>query len=166
MSNLKFLKYILMVFAITSIFYACKSKDVSDSRNIQLLTDSTAYRNNMMSDTATGTSAVEGEKKTNVTRTRTSTTHNTSGSSKNNSTSSSNGSNTSSSGNTSTSSSTQKKGWSKGAQGAVIGGAAGAVGGAIISKNKGTGAAIGAVVGAAGGYIIGHEKDKKDGRIK
>jgi hypothetical protein len=40
------------------------------------------------------------------------------------------------------------------------------VGGAIISKHKGTGAAIGAAVGAAGGYIIGHEKDKKDGRVK
>jgi len=61
---------------------------------------------------------------------------------------------------------TQKKGWSKAAQGAVIGGATGAVGGAIISKHKGTGAAIGAAVGAAGGYIIGHEKDKKDGRVK
>lgn len=171
MTNSRFLKYVLLLFTVVSVFYACKSKDNSDARNIQLLTDSTAYKNNMRSDTASGAGVVKGERTTNVVHTHSSTTHhssgNTSSNSHNTSASSSNGTNTSSGSNTSNSStSSQKKGWSKGAQGAVIGGAAGAVGGAIISKHKGTGAAIGAVVGATGGYIIGHNKDKKDGRIK
>lgn len=173
----KFFKYVLLLFTISSVFYACKSNAGNETRNIQLLSDSTTYRNNIKSDTATGVSPV---KKASVTTIHKSTgNHNSSNNNStvhtngngnttnNNSASTANNSNSGSNEKTSTTStSSQKKGWSKGAQGAVIGGATGAVGGAIISKKKGTGAAIGAVVGAAGGYIIGHEKDKKDGRIK
>jgi hypothetical protein len=59
----------------------------------------------------------------------------------------------------------KKKGWSKAAQGAAIGGVTGAIGGVILSKKKGLGAVVGGVVGAAGGYIIGKGMDKKDNRF-
>lgn len=171
MMSVNFFKYVLLLFTISSVFYACKSNAGNETRNIQLLSDSTTYRNNIKSDTATGVSPV---KKASVTTIHKSTgnhnstvhTNGNGNTSNNNSASTSNNSNSGSNEKTSTTTtSSQKKGWSKGAQGAVIGGATGAVGGAIISKKKGTGAAIGAVVGAAGGYIIGHEKDKKDGRV-
>ena len=60
----------------------------------------------------------------------------------------------------------QKKGWSKAAKGAVIGGGAGAIAGAVISKKPVKGAVIGGVIGAGAGYIIGRSKDKKDGRVR
>lgn len=60
----------------------------------------------------------------------------------------------------------QKKGWSKAAKGAVIGGGAGAIAGAVISKKRVKGAVIGGVIGAGAGYIIGRSKDKKDGRVR
>lgn len=136
------------------VFAACKSKNDANTRNIQLLSDSSAYNNNSTTDSiknsaeaGNGYSYHPKESTTNQNVSE--------------KTQSSSGTGTSSN---STTQSTRKKGWSKAAQGAVIGGAAGAVGGAIISKHKGTGAAIGAAVGAAGGYIIGRDKDKKDGR--
>lgn len=57
----------------------------------------------------------------------------------------------------------KKKGWSNAAKGAAIGAGAGAIGGAIIAKKKGLGAIVGGVVGAAGGYIIGKDIDKRKG---
>ncbi len=157
---LKSIKNLLLVSLISFGIAACNSKK-SDSRDIQLLSDSSAYHNNMSTDSAKLSGASSGSHQ-----------HGNSGNSASssnkgsNASSSNSGSNSSSGTSTSATHGTDKKGWSKAAQGAVIGGATGAVGGAIISKKKGTGAAIGAAVGAAGGYIIGREKDKKDGRVK
>ena len=161
------IKAFIFPFLLLMLFAACKSNKKTETRDIQLLSDSTAYNNNTLTDSSR-TSNVDAvpagtvhHKTVSPSRSNTSaaTTHSESKSSTVNS------GNTSGS-STSSSQGTQKKGWSKAAQGAVIGGAAGAVGGAIISKHKGTGAAIGAAVGAAGGYIIGRNKDKKDGRVK
>ncbi len=156
-------------------FAACNSNKKTDTRDIQLLSDSTAYHNSVSSDSAKlknentvpaatihHNASASHTSSSSGTETKSSTSSNSRTVSK--SGTSSNSGTATNSGSSSTQSS-KKKGWSKGAQGAVIGGATGAVGGAIISKHKGTGAAIGAAVGAAGGYIIGHEKDKKDGRI-
>ena len=159
------IKTIIFPLMLLMFFVACKSNKKTETRDIQLLSDSTAYNNNTLSDSSrtSNADAVPGatvhHKTVSPSGSNATTTHSGSKSS------------TISSGNTSSSSTsssegTHKKGWSKAAQGAVIGGAAGAVGGAIISKHKGTGAAIGAAVGAAGGYIIGRNKDKKDGRVK
>jgi hypothetical protein len=172
----RFIKKAFLPVLFLVAFSACNSNKKADTRNIQLLTDSTAYRNSVSSDSArmknentipattihhkaseTHTSS-NSEKESKSPTSSTSGTVSKSGSSSTSGTASNSGS--------STNQGSQKKGWSKGAQGAVIGGATGAVGGAIISKHKGTGAAIGAAVGAAGGYIIGHEKDKKDGRVQ
>jgi hypothetical protein len=178
LSVMKFrlIKKVFLPILFVTAFAACNSNKRTDTRDIQLLTDSTAYHNNVSSDSA----KIRNENPVpaaNIHHNE-SASHTSSNSEKvsKSSTSSNKGtvskSGTSSASGTATNSGssstqgTQKKGWSKGAQGAVIGGATGAVGGAIISKHKGTGAAIGAAVGAAGGYIIGHEKDKKDGRIK
>ncbi|MEO9023013.1 MAG: glycine zipper domain-containing protein [Ginsengibacter sp.] len=161
---IKTFKNLLMVLLVSGSFIACNnSNGKSDSRNIQLLSDSSAYHNSTLTDSASMKNNAGAIHTGNKTFTRNGNSQASeasvnSGGTTGNSTSSSNGS--------SATTSSKKKGWSKGAQGAVIGGAAGAVGGAIISKKKGTGAVIGGVVGAAGGYIIGHEKDKKDGRIK
>ena len=136
-----------LIMIVIASFMSC-SNNHSDSRNIELLTDSSAYQNNSSTDSAK-LKAGHGNKSEQVnTSSRPSDAE-----SKNESSASSQGTE-------------KKEGWSKAAQGAVIGGATGAVGGAIISKKKGTGAAVGAAVGAAGGYIIGREKDKKDGRVK
>lgn len=164
------IKIILPLF-ILILFVACKSKENTQRRDIQLLTDSTTYNNNASTDssrmseenTVPASKIDENKSTTHQSTTERSTTRT---SSAPRTSTSSSGAGTASSSGTSTSQGTKKKGWSKAAQGAVIGGAAGAVGGAIISKHKGTGAAIGAAVGAAGGYIIGRNKDKKDGRVK
>jgi hypothetical protein len=143
---------------ISISFMACNNKQ-SDSRNIQLLTDSTAYQNNSSTDSA--------KQKNSEANKRTPARHNGSGTTESKSANNnSSGTESVSKSSSSTQGTEKKEGWSKAAQGAVIGGATGAVGGAIISKKKGTGAAVGAAVGAAGGYIIGREKDKKDGRTK
>lgn len=172
MTHLKSIKPILFFISILMAFAACKSNEKSETRDIQLLTDSSVYHNSPSSDTSrmTETSVTPPKGKVQNNHVNPSGTHH-SGSTSTNSGNTSTGNSgssgtTSNSGTTTTSSAPKKKGWSKAAQGAVIGGAAGAVGGAIISKKKGTGAAIGAVVGAAGGYIIGRGKDKKDGRVK
>ncbi|MEO9003943.1 MAG: YMGG-like glycine zipper-containing protein [Ginsengibacter sp.] len=159
------MKIILFAFALLTAFTACNSKK-SETRDIQLLADSTANNNNMNSDTSNMTQALKTPATAPVTgapgrvvpQKTTS-----SGTGSNTSTSSNSGS-----GNTSTQTTqttTRKKGWSSAAKGAVIGGGAGAIGGAIISKKKPVqGAVIGGVVGAAGGYIIGKDIDKKNGR--
>jgi outer membrane lipoprotein SlyB len=160
------IKPIIFPLMLLMLFVACKSNKKTETRDIQLLSDSTAYNNNTLTDSSrTGNvdavPAASVHHKT-VSPSRSNTSATTRSGSKSSTVSSGNTSSSS----TSSSQGTQKKGWSKAAQGAVIGGAAGAVGGAIISKHKGTGAAIGAAVGAAGGYIIGRNKDKKDGRVK
>jgi hypothetical protein len=146
--------FISIILIISTIFLACNHKK-SGSRDIQLLTDSSAYNNSSSTDSS----------RINVHRNHPGTT---SGDKENSGNAASGSAGTAADNGTSSASpqSSPKKGWSKAAQGAVIGGTAGAVGGAIISKKKGTGAAIGAVAGAAGGYIIGRAKDKKDGRVK
>lgn len=142
-----------LISMLVATFMACNNRR-SDSRDIQLLTDSSAYQNNSSSDSAklNTSKATKSEPVQN-------------NSSKVSGVQQNNADDVSK--NESSNQTTEKKeGWSKAAQGAVIGGATGAVGGAIISKKKGAGAAVGAAVGAAGGYIIGREKDKKDGRVK
>ena len=166
MTHLKWIKNIFAILVILIVFASCKNNDKTETRDIQLLTDSTAYRNNMLSDTSTVTkSNVTPDKDKNKTTHKSSTQRHESPETVSSGNNTSNSGTTSSSG-TTTTQGTEKKGWSKAAQGAVIGGAVGAVGGAIISKKKGTGAIIGAATGAAGGYIIGRSKDKKDGRVK
>ena len=167
-------KLSILFIAFTLILGACRSNDQSETRDIQLLTDSTAYHNNSKSDTSTAearallkASSSDVNHKSSAERDNNHSSANTSTSGSSTSGNNSAGAGNSNSGNSSsTQQSTHKKGWSKAAQGAVIGGVGGAIGGAIISKKKGTGAAIGGAVGAAGGYIIGRDKDKKDGRVK
>ena len=148
-------------------FAACKSNKNSQTRDIQLLSDTAAYNNSTITDSSNLKEAntLPAVSENHVTH-KTSNSPRSSGNKTSTATSQTGSSSSTSNSGTSTSTtkSTKKKGWSKAAQGAVIGGAAGAVGGAIISKHKGTGAAIGAAVGAAGGYIIGRNKDKKEGR--
>ena len=160
------MKIILFAFALVTAFTACNSKK-SETRDIQLLADSSAYNNNMYSDTSNMTQALTTPATVPVTRTPRSV-------APRRTTSSNTGSNTptssnSGSGNTSTQTTqttTRKKGWSSAAKGAVIGGGAGAIGGAIISRKKPVqGAIIGGVVGAAGGYIIGKDMDKRNNRL-
>ena len=136
-----------LIMIVIASFMSC-SNNHSDSRNIELLTDSSAYQNNSSTDSAR-LKAGDATKSEQV-----------------NTSSQPSDAESKNEYSASQQSAEKKEGWSKAAQGAVIGGATGAVGGAIISKKKGTGAAVGAAVGAAGGYIIGREKDKKDGRVK
>lgn len=174
------MKKILTIFALASIFAACKNQSSLDkTKDVVLLSDTLgAYKSNYSTDTssmiqtnvvnngtsatgvvgATGNNTTTASPKAKVPSKGTGTRAKTN--STGNGTSGSNGN----SGTTATN--TKKKGWSKAAKGAVIGGVGGAVAGAVISKNKGKGAIIGGVVGAAGGYIIGRDKDKKDGRVK
>ena len=159
---------ILLLTLIIS-FGACKNKSTTETRDIQLLADTSAYRNNLYSDTAAlvGQEEINTSKTTPITKSNTvkhSSSSNRSGTSGSSSTTTTT-SNNNNSGTTNSTTTTQKRGWSKAAKGAVIGGAAGAVGGAIISKKVG-GAAVGAAVGAAGGYIIGRDQDKQDGRVR
>lgn len=188
MKNLLFIIFILISFS------ACKTNSDNESsqeRNIQLLTDSTAYHNDLLSDTSTTVNSekieenVPGKAKSPTASSKqknsvapvtlpTTTVPDTkpapapvassNDSALNNSGTANTGTIDKSDAPASTSvpKAEDKKGWNKATQGAVIGGAAGAVGGAIISKKKGVGAVVGGVVGAAGGYIIGNKKDKKD----
>ena len=162
------MKIILFAFALLTAFTACNSKK-SETRDIQLLADSSANNNNMYSDTSNMKHVLTTPATVPVTRTPGSAAPRkttSSGSSTNTSTSSNSGSgNTNTQTTQTTQTTTRKKGWSSAAKGAVIGGGAGAIGGAIISKKKPVqGAVIGGVVGAAGGYIIGKDIDKKNGR--
>ncbi|MEO9004147.1 MAG: glycine zipper domain-containing protein [Ginsengibacter sp.] len=188
MKNLLFSLFILIGFS------ACNNnsdKLNSQERNIQLLTDSTVYHNDLLSDTSTSInsekiedkaagkskSAIVSSKQKNIvvpvtlpatTVPNTNPTPAPVATSKDSALNNSGTANTGtidksdSPASTSTPKTEEKKGWNKATQGAVIGGAAGAVGGAIISKKKGVGAVVGGIVGAAGGYIIGNKKDKKD----
>ena len=157
------MKNLLIAAIVLVTVTACNNK--SDTRDIQLLTDSTAYLNNMYGDTSVSLQAEPLEQpvappiKSVTTSSRTSNPTKPS-TSRNTSSTGSSGSQTSQ-----TSQTTEKKGWSSAAKGAVIGAGAGAVGGAIISKKKPVkGAVIGAAAGAAGGYIIGKDIDKRNGR--
>ena len=175
MTQLRNIKYVFLIFTILISFAACRSNDKPETRNIQLLTDSSAYHNNASSDTnrMTQTRVIppvgnvqNNHVNPNGTQHKGNQGNAGTASTSGNSGSSSNSGTVSNSGSGSTQATHKKKGWSKAAQGAAIGGVGGAVAGAIISKKKGTGAVVGGVVGAAGGYIIGREKDKKDGRVK
>ncbi len=158
------MKNIIIAIALVTGFAACNSKN-QETRDIQLMTDSSAYNNDMYSDTSAGKEIVEtpalpaSSAKSVAPRAHTSSNG---GSSTNSSgAASANSANTQ----TTTQTTTKKKGWSSAAKGAVIGAGAGAIGGAVISKKKPVkGAVIGGVVGAAGGYIIGKDIDKKKGR--
>ena len=189
---------ILSIFIITIItgLAACNNNPNSDTsnRDIQLLSDSTLYPNNVFSDTpvTVKTEAIPvkvAEKPQVVTRTRKNIAAKSTVSApvytkpasvppvvitppivapSENTTVGNNTQtgNDSSRGTVATIPQEQKKkGWSKAAQGAAIGGVTGAVGGAILSKKKGLGAVVGGIVGAAGGYIIGKNMDKKDNRF-
>lgn len=162
MMIIKKLSAFCLIAGVSMSFIACNSNNKhSDSRDIQLLVDTTAYHNNYSTDSAR-TKKDEAEKAGNVHQSSSKGIESKSGSNSSNNI----GSASKSKSSASAQGAEKKDGWSKAAQGAVIGGATGAVGGAIISKKKGAGAAVGAAVGAAGGYIIGREKDKKDGRVK
>jgi hypothetical protein len=161
MNRLNIFKTSILFFTLIILFAACKSKSTTETRDIQLLTDTSAYMNHPYADTAVTVNpelvpATKGSVKHSAPHNSgSSTTSTTTTTTKNNNT-----------GNTSSSTTgNQQKGMSKAAKGAIIGGAAGAVGGAVITKKVG-GAAVGAAVGAASGYIIGRDQDKQDGRVK
>ena len=185
---------LLSIFIITG-FAACKSDPKLDTgnRDIQFLTDSTAYRNNVFSDTAATVKAeavrakisesprVIVRTKKNIPQKSTAiapvytepksvapvATNPVTTTPESTTVGNQSGTGNSNTGTVATTPQVEKKkGWSKAAQGAAIGGVTGAVGGAIISKKKGLGAVVGGVVGAAGGYIIGKGMDKKDNRFK
>jgi hypothetical protein len=185
---------LLSIFIITGMA-ACQTSPSPDenARNIQLLTDTTAYRNNVFSDTAVTAKAeitpakisekrrviiMRTEKAVPAKSTVTAPVYTQPASVPASSTgpiatTPAPGNNKADAGSASSGNGTvasvpevaKKKGWSKAAQGAAIGGVGGAIGGAIISKKKGLGAIVGGVVGAAGGYIIGKNMDKKDNRL-
>ena len=156
------MKNIIIAILFITVFGACNSKKNS-SREIQLLNDSTAYKNDMYSDTGNDMEIVatpvsqSRTPRSVIPKTRTS-------SHSGNASSSSNVGSGNAAHTTTTTQNTRKKGWSSAAKGAVIGGGVGAIGGAIISKKPVKGAIIGGVVGAAGGYIIGKDIDKRKGR--
>lgn len=153
------MKNIIIVIASIITFTACNSKK-TETRDIQLMTDSSAYNNDMYSDTSSTVEVVA----TPVTQSRTPKSVVPKSNTKSN-TSNAGSANSTTTQTTTTQTTTKKKGWSSAAKGAVIGAGAGAVGGAIISKKQPVkGAVIGGVVGAAGGYIIGKDIDKKKGR--
>ena len=52
MYHLKSLKSSLLIFSVILLFAACKNKNTTETRDIQLLTDSSAYMNSSNSDTA------------------------------------------------------------------------------------------------------------------
>ncbi len=157
------MKNIVLAIALVAGFTACNSKK-TETRDIQLLSDSSAYNNSMYSDTSNDMEIVatppsqSGKPKSVIPKTHTSA----------NSGNTANSTNAGTSATTSTQTTSQtekKKGWSSAAKGAVIGAGAGAIGGAIIGKKKPVkGAVVGGVVGAAGGYIIGKDIDKRKGR--
>ncbi len=157
------MKNIIIVIAMATVFAACNNKK-TETRDIQLMSDSGAYNNDMYSDTSSSMEIVANP--VSKSRTPRSVVPKTRATSNSNSTNSSNASaaNTTTT-QTTAETTTKKKGWSSAAKGAVIGAGAGAIGGAIIGKKKPVkGAVIGGVVGAAGGYIIGKDIDKKKGR--
>lgn len=186
------MKNLLFILSILIVFSACNTNSNSagnQERNIQLLTDSTAYHNNLSSDTSTtmnsekvvgeapdktkSSKASSKQKNTTAPVTVPATASETNPTPAPVTTSKDSVIDNSGTANTGTIDKSdapsasvpkteEKKGWNKATQGAVIGGAAGAVGGAIISKKKGVGAVVGGIVGAAGGYIIGNKKDKKE----
>lgn len=168
-TKLKKMKSILVVlFAFTLIFMACKSKNETN-KDIVGIDSAAYYKNNMLADTAKSEALAPGTTKKVVETRNPDGTITTVTTTSNNKTTSATKTGTTSprtvaSSGTGTTTTTAKKGWSSRAKGAVIGGVGGAVVGAAVSKKKGKGAVIGGVVGAAGGYIIGNEKDKKDGR--
>ena len=185
-------KLILSIFIVTG-FAACKSdlKQDTSTRDIQFLTDTTAYQNNVFSDTAvtekpeTVRAKVSEEPRVIIIREKNIPARSTTkapvysepaavppvatapiDAPENTTAGTDKGTGDADSGAVSaTPEVAKKKGWSKAAQGAAIGGVTGAVGGAILSKKKGLGAVVGGVVGAAGGYIIGKGMDKKDNRF-
>jgi hypothetical protein len=169
--KLKLMKKILLSLAVAGLFTACKNKTEETNRNMVPLTES--YKNNMLSDTAKNTQALNHPKDSIVTTTTvtvTKTPVNEATAVKNKKTaapvaSKSSNATLPSTASVPASTVSKKKGWSKAAKGTAIGAGAGAVTGAIIGKNV-KGAVIGGAVGAAGGYIIGRAQDKKDGRVK
>ena len=187
------MKRILMVFAVSTIFVACKSKTnngLSTDKNMVLTDTALLNRSGLFSDTARGASAlavpnVNGTTTTSSTTT-TVTTTTTTGAKKiepvksaavkkstntartHTTARSSTGSTSNSGGNTTADAPVQvqrDKGWSDAAKGTAIGAGSGAVLGAVLSKDKVKGAVIGGVIGGAGGYTIGRDRDRKSGRV-
>jgi hypothetical protein len=160
------MKNLLLALFVITAFAACKSNsDQNDqTRNIQLLSDSTTYNNNVFSDTNKVVKAEEipakiSEKPRTIVKVKSP--------AKTTVDNPSSGTNSAETASTGTETKVQKKkGLNKASQGAIIGGVTGAVGGAIISKKKGMGAVVGGIVGAAGGYIIGKKMDKKDNKFE
>lgn len=186
------MKNLLLLLWIITGLAACKSQSedsAMQNRNIQLLTDSTAYTNNVYSDT-NNTADIEripvkispksikrtpivsksGSKDKSAPLAGQTTSASpemvppvaTRDSANQKTETTGSGTTASTGGPAAQPAAQKKKGWNKATQGAVIGGVAGAVGGAIISKKKGVGAIVGGIVGAAGGYIIGNKMDKKN----
>ena len=166
------MKKLFFVFAIASLFAACKSKSTTEletNKSLLLLSDSLRMNNSYLTDTGAVSAAVMNNGNVNGSAANTTVSRRTTGTTRTNAPSRSYGntrSTSSRSGNgTSSTTTTRKRGWSKAAKGATIGAVGGAVAGAIIGHNA-KGAIIGAAAGAAGGYIIGRGKDRRDGRVR
>ncbi len=188
------MKNFILSLAVVTGFAACNTTPKQDdSRNIQLLTDTTAYNNNIYSDTSSTVApkpphAAAAEvaprvitktrlvyvpaRTTNIKPVYEAPVYTPPVATPVPAPATTTGDNTVQTGTgTDTGSGTtatipeKKKGWSSAAKGAAIGAGAGAIGGAILAKKKGMGAIIGGVVGAAGGYIIGKDMDKRNNRL-
>jgi len=186
----KIMKKILVVFAFSTFFVACKNKGgngLATDKNLLLTDTALLKRSGLLTDTGTANAIVRqnmvGTTTTSSTTTTTTTTTTTglpnnkaattnrggsksAGTTKNTSparttTPGSTGGN----GTTASAPVKQDKGWSDAAKGTAIGAGSGAILGAVVSKDKVKGAVIGGVVGAAGGYAIGRDRDRKSGRV-
>ncbi|MEO7768485.1 MAG: YMGG-like glycine zipper-containing protein [Ferruginibacter sp.] len=186
------MKKILIVFAMSTFFFACKNKgtnNIATDKNAVLTDTALLRRSGLLSDTARISPVVTNKIGTTTTSstTTTTTTTTTSNGDPNKSASSSNkvvgtkstthrrpASNTAStgnypsnSGNTATIPVPVKKdrALSDAAIGTAIGAGSGAILGAVVSKDKVKGAVIGGVIGGAGGYAVGRSRDVKSGRV-
>ncbi len=174
------MKKILMVFAVSTFFFACKNKGnngLATDKNLVLTDTSLLHRSGIYSDTGNSAMGIikqnmNGTTTTSSTTTTTTTTTTTGNANNKVATKNSgpnrsvNNRNTASRGrSTSTAPVKRDRGWSDAAKGTAIGAGSGAILGAVVSKDKVKGAVIGGVLGGAGGYAIGRDRDRRSGRV-
>jgi len=178
-SYLKIMKKILMVSAMSTIFFACKNNEVATDKNAVFADTSLLRRSGLLTDTAhladiTNKNGITATSSTTTTVTTTTTT-NRDGGAKATTTKKQSGSHASTgtlpapdNGNNPNPApvTVQKdRALSDAAICTAIGAGSGAIIGAIVSKDKVKGAVIGGVVGGAGGYAVGRSRDVKSGRV-
>ncbi|MEO6548539.1 MAG: YMGG-like glycine zipper-containing protein [Ferruginibacter sp.] len=177
------MKQTLIVFAISTLFFACKNKNngLATDKNVVLTDTSLLRRSGILSDTAHSANfgAPAGSTTTSSTTTTVTTTtttgnkvttpktvakpvtHHTSSS-----TTASNSSAQTNNSSTIAADPVKKDAkFSDAAKATAIGAGTGAIIGAVVSKNKVQGAVVGGIVGGGTGYAIGRARDVKSGRV-